>query len=116
MESAFSIETPEHRRASIENRIEISSELRPTITIMNPSHSSITPETPDSSAKGARTTRNKAGYTPSRGPPCTRVDIHCSEGNHRASRSLKSSQRERRERLPFPFFFTCYLCAPYASF
>ena len=72
---------------------------RTTINVSSPER------TPDSSAKGARTTRSKAGYTPSRGPPCTRVDTHCLGGNHRASRSLKNSRKERREKeTTIPFF------------
>ncbi|KAF2592532.1 hypothetical protein F2Q70_00044177 [Brassica cretica] len=65
---------------------------RTTVNVSSPER------TPDSSTKGARTTRSKVGYTPSRGPPCTKIDTHCSGGNHRTSRSLKSSRREKRER------------------
>ncbi|WZZ79511.1 hypothetical protein YC2023_100083 [Brassica napus] len=50
--------------------------------------------------KGARITRSKAGYTSSRGPPCTRIDNVYSVGEPpRLSISQKISEKEERERI-----------------
>ena len=55
--------------------------------------------------KVARTTRSKAGYTSSRGPPCTRIDNVYSVGEPpRLSISQKISEKEERERVYHSLF------------